>query len=157
VPFLADGASLRLGADELAPQPFECTLMLPSLSVNSVIIEIRPRSDDLQRAFTNLRTETPEPPLAGGKGHPHNLGMLRVSELREHLSHRFIVGDFVCEQCPILITHVTRQSSSKTPVPQTPMRSFGVRTVVMRLSGGRRLARLFANLALADVIGTSAG
>ena len=32
----------------------------------------------------------------------------------------------------------------------------GVQTVVLRPSGGRRLARLVANLALADVIGTAA-
>ena len=33
----------------------------------------------------------------------------------------------------------------------------GVQTVVLHPSGGRRLARLVANLALADVIGTAAG
>ena len=35
--------------------------------------------------------------------------------------------------------------------------ALGVRTVVMRPSGGRRLARLVANLALADLIGTALG
>lgn len=33
----------------------------------------------------------------------------------------------------------------------------GIQTVVLRPSGGRRLARLVANLALADVIGTAVG
>ena len=35
--------------------------------------------------------------------------------------------------------------------------AIGAQAVVLRLSGGRRLARLVANLALADVIGTAAG
>ncbi len=35
--------------------------------------------------------------------------------------------------------------------------AIGVRAVVLRPSGGRRLAGLVANLALADVIGTAAG
>ncbi|MGH9090489.1 MAG: recombinase family protein [Acidimicrobiales bacterium] len=34
--------------------------------------------------------------------------------------------------------------------------ALGVRTVVLRPSGGRRLARLVANLALADLVGTAA-
>jgi DNA invertase Pin-like site-specific DNA recombinase len=37
------------------------------------------------------------------------------------------------------------------------LQAVGVQTVVLRPSGGRRLARLVANLALADAIGTAAG
>lgn len=36
------------------------------------------------------------------------------------------------------------------------LNALGVRTVVLRPSGGRRLARLVANLALADLVGTAA-
>ncbi len=36
------------------------------------------------------------------------------------------------------------------------LQAIGVQTVVLRPSGGQRLARLVANLALADVIGTAA-
>lgn len=37
------------------------------------------------------------------------------------------------------------------------LQAVGVQTVVLRPSGGRRLARLVANVALADAIGTAAG
>jgi DNA invertase Pin-like site-specific DNA recombinase len=37
------------------------------------------------------------------------------------------------------------------------LQAVGVQVVVLRPSGGRRLARLVANLALADAVGTAAG